>query len=300
MGGVPIIIIIMKLTTLFSFILMACAFFSCSQQEDVQPAASVPYTFSGFAVQSGSLDDPGTRSMEAELEYSLLAVDVVDDQFVQKVERISQPSSQVFADLNMDLSVGSHKVYFIIGRQVWDTFDTSTLTLNWNEQHPLAETWGAVASVTVEAGAVPGTVDVDMSHIVTYARLKVADALPEGFSYFRQTLVGTSWSYNLQTQCGGAASTVARNTSIPSSYIGQSGITIGICSFVPAGVTEAAQYIVEAKDASDNLIQSNTFTNVPLEVNRYTMYQGAFFHRSSSFNITLNEAWSSASQTILF
>lgn len=42
------------------------------------------------------------------------------------------------------------------------------------------------------------------------------------------------------------------------------------------------------KDASDNIVRTRTFSDVPMEPNRITLDTGSFFHSAANSSFTLN------------
>lgn len=270
-------------------ILLGMLFFvSCNEEIGKEELSDCyPYTFSGFDVKVGVMDEL-TRATKAG-DFSFLAVDVVDDKYVQSISRISYPDA--LADVTMNLTVGSHKVYFIYAAKPWESFDEEALIVHWNEQHELGETWGAVADLEVE-GPAKDPVNVSLKHIVAYARTKMTDALPASLSKVRLDLAGGSWSYNLLQQTGCTAESLSRIVQIPAAYIGQKDVILGIFSFVPAGVAQSPLYTVTAYDASSNLLSTHSFENVPMVVNQFVLYQGQFFTpQSTGFQLSYDENW---------
>lgn len=270
----------------------ACLFVSCkSEKSEEIVSESINYTFNGFAVESGLIDELFTR---AEANYNLLVVDVKDGSFVQCVSRVQVPMSEALSDVTLPLSVGSHQIYFLCSSHPWHNFDQSSLLVSWDEQtSPLSDTWSAALDVTVQQGA-PQTRSVSLNRVVAYVRTLIEDKLPANLSQFRQILVGGSWSFDLTRQCGDMPSQIIRNTDISSGYIGRDKIGISIYTFVPEGVTTATSYTSTALDADGASIQSMTFTSVPIEVNRYTTYQGSYFSPNNSFELSLETAWGDA------
>jgi len=279
----------------YQFLLCAIAgaglLVSCNaDKSDVFEPETVNVTFNGFEVESGSLSEL-TR---AETTYNLLAVDVKDGSYVQSVSRVQVPMSEALADVTMPLRVGQHKVYIVCSAQPWHNFDESALLVSWNDQTaPLGDTWSAVVDVNVKSGDAQ-TKSVQLDRMVAYVRTMITDALPTNLAEFRQNLVGGSWCLNLTQQTGDVAAQIIRSTSIPTSYLGNANIGVGLYTFVPSGVTAAASYSLTALDNEGATIQSITFNNVPLQVNRYTNYQGNYFGYTTGFSVSLKSDWNPA------
>ncbi len=276
------------------FCAFSCAFLLASCKSDknemIEPE-TINYTFNGFNVESGSISELSTR---AEANYNLLAVDVKDGSYVQSISRVQQPMSEALADVTLPLKVGSHKIYILCSSQPWHSFNESSLLVTWNDQTaPLADTWSTVVNVNVQAGNAQ-TKSVTLNRVVALVRTVIADALPDNLAKFRQSLVGGSWCFNLAQQSGDVASQITRISPVSSSYAGRTGVGISLYTFVPAGATSAASYSLTALDTNDQSIQSISFNNVPLEVNRYTTYQGNYFGYDNTFTVTLQTDWGDA------
>lgn len=274
--------------SLFSTCLIALS--SCQSATEEVESVTFKYTFSGFDVTTGSIDELSTRTVAAS-PNSLLVVDVVDDKYVQSVSRVS--SANALEDVTLDLTKGQHKIYFVCGTQAWTQFDESALSVAWNETTPPGETWSAVVPINV-TGPSSSSTPVDLKHAVAYARIQMTDAIPSGVSYIKEVLVGASYTFNLLTQCGAAAATVSKTVEIPASYLGRTDVTLGIFAFVPQGVTKANSFSVIAYDSKDQEIASHDFSDVSMEANNYVLYKGQFFPAQSvnqGFLLSADQNW---------
>ena len=276
-------------TIMISALLGALSLTSCRDKQEELSADTYAYTFELFGTMTGSIDDLATRASDP--IYSLLAVDVKDGAYVQQVTRIQLPSSQSLANVEMQLTSGLHHIYFLCAAKPWAEFDPDQLQVHWTEQNAaLGDTWSACVEVDVQGKkAQPQT--VQLSRVVAYIRTTMEDALPSHLSFFRQILVGGSWSFDLVSQTGGMAQQIVHDFAVPQSVIGQSGVSIGLYTFVPESATEASNYTLSAFDAQSAPIQSYTFYAVPLAVNQYTNYKGTFFDVKSRFGISLQTDW---------
>ncbi len=268
-------------------------FFSACQSEKHEAInfETVNYTFNGFSVEDGSISELTTR---AEANYSLLAVDVKDGSYVQSISRLQVPMSEALSDVTLPLRVGSHKIYIVCSTQPWHSFDEASLLVSWNDQTaPLGDTWTAVVDVNVQSGDAQSK-SVSLSRSVAYVRTLITDALPTNLSEFRQNLVGGSWCFNLVQQTGDVAAQIIRSTAIPSAYVGQTNVGIGLYTFLPSGATAATSYSLTALDSDGATIQTVSFKDVPLAVNRYTTYQGCYFGYNTNFQVSLQTEWNNA------
>lgn len=274
--------------------LAACAaFVSCDStvSEVLIDPSSVDYTFTDFTVVQGSLDEFLTRSEAATKNYSLLAVDVVDGTCVQSVVRNQLPESEALADLQLSLSIGTHDIYFVCGSNHWDSFDEKSLLVAWDDSTAaLSNVWTSHLEVSVVAGAEQSR-SVDLQRAVSLVMTYITDSLPSNVCSFRNTLTGGTWTYNLSKMSGDIAATITRTVSVPESRRGTTGFQTGIYTFVPSTGSVADSFESSALNASSEAVATHTFSSVPLEVNRYTMYKGDFFHSDASFTFSLQGDW---------
>ena len=250
--------------------LAACAaFVSCDStvSEVLIEPSSVDYTFTNFTVVQGSLDEYLTRSEAATKNYSLLAVDVVDG------------------------TIGTHDLYFVCGSNHWDSFDEKSLLVAWDDSTAaLSNVWTSHLEVSVVAGAEQSR-SVDLQRAVSLVMTYITDSLPSNVCSFRNTLTGGTWTYNLSKMSGDIAATITRTVSVPESRRGTTGFQTGIYTFVPSTGSVADSFESSALNASSEAVATHTFSSVPLEVNRYTMYKGDFFHSDASFTFSLQGDW---------
>jgi len=274
-------------TLVSASLLLSCQ----SDKNEILESDTVNYTFSGFTVESGSLSEYSTR---AESSYSMLVVDVMDGQYVQSVSRVQVSMSEALADVTLPLQVGSHHIYLLCSNRPWHQFNESDLLVSWDEQtSALGDAWTASVNLDVEAGAAKSQ-SVSLSRAVAFVRVMVEDALPADIAQFRHNLNGGSWTFNLVKQSGDVPAQLVRTSAVPSSYVGQSGVGVGIYTFVPSGATTAAGYTLTALDASGATLQTVSFSDVSLVANRYTTYQGDFFAYSSALKLSLQNDWTDA------
>ena len=272
---------------------------SCSLEEIEAPAEEVlvPYTFSGFDVFISDMDHEGPDSTARAItddtaKYSLLVVDVAaDGNSAQPVVRRNLVKSEALADVKLSLSVGEHDLYFFCSAKPWAEFNEEELTLAWcKPTFTLGDCWYSSMSLTVESGNSQNK-DVELSRCVARVSTQFTDALPNKAKSFDLTLEGGSWVFDVKNNSG-KKDDKATNTVYPSSDMyGQVNQWAHLFTFVPKGATSAASYTITAYDSSENQIASYTFTDVPLYVNKRTLYKGTFFHSNASAALDLATAW---------
>lgn len=277
----------------FSTCALLCAslFLSCHSNLEEEVTVTVPYTFEVFSISTGSLDDLGTRGANDSKPWRLLVLDVKDDKFVQQVERSGDQEYNLLGTVNLDLSFGKHQICFLCSNSPWAEFDEQTFQAVWTKDNPLGDVWSKVVVVNVKQGDKDGSQQVVLDRSVAYVRTTINDKLPENLYSFRQTLQGGSWTYDILHQTGGVATLISYDFLVPEGKAGKSQESIGMYTFLPDGANSASSYTITAYDSSENVLQSHTFTDVPLVQKQYTNYKGNFFSVANQFGISLNKDW---------
>jgi len=255
-------------------------------------------TFSQFNVTEGLIGDDFISSRAAaEIHVNYLKViDVVGGEVIQTVTRSVDNGDDVCADLTLNLSFGSHDLYFVSSANMWHEYDEDALTLRWNKETAiLGDVWSKHLSLTVDANTA-STQSVSMNRVVAYVKVVIEDALPSNLDRFQGALTGGSWTFDIQNQCGGTAALVGRTVVVPSSSLGNTGVGVGLFTFVPSGATSATSYVFSAFDASLSSIASVTFNNVPIEANHYTTYSGKLFTSGPTLSISVNGDWATPNE----
>lgn len=284
------------------FVMGACCV-SCyhapsADDEEVDQIAKKLITFNDFTVTKmdiKELDMGESRAATGTSETSvnhLLVVDVFEGDIAQTVERHDSDGHSVLAEpVEMLLTAGKHDIYFISSENRWHAFDREKLSLQWNDQTGiLKDVWAKHLALKVDANT-EETKAIKMDRCVAYVQVKINDALPQHLSSFRMDMTGGSWEYSLTKRGGQAPVQIGRTVSVPSSYIGNTGVGIGLFSFVPDGASSAPLLEVVARDATGAAITSHSFYDVPLTVNRYASYSGNFFTGSRTNTLSVEEDW---------
>lgn len=240
-------------------------------------------TFGDFSVtkMDMSVNEQMSRSEMSEEDKPLnhfLVVDVVDGKPVFVHELHEAESHNVLSDpVSIDMAYGKHDVYFLCCENRWANFDSQFLTLEWNADcQILKDVWAKHVALDVNEGT-EATRSVKMDRCVSYVRFIIEDAIPVGVSKLRMQVDGGSWTYDLRKRCGAAKSLVVREVNVPGSYVGQSGVSTGIYTFVPANTATASRFDIFALGSDGTAMGSYSVSNVPIKVNRYTPYSGRLF-----------------------
>ncbi len=274
---------------------------SCSLEEIGAPAeeALVPYTFSfsDFDVSTYDLGREGQNStsraiMADTTKYSLLVVDVAGNgDGVQPVVRQNLVKSEALAAVNLSLSLGEHDLYFFCSAKPWAEFNEKDLTLAWvKPTFTLGDCWSSSMSLKVKSGKTQNK-DVKLSRCVARVSTQFTDALPNEAKSFNLTLDGGSWMFDIKKNAGKEADMITNTVYPSSSMYGQVDRLAHLFTFVPKGATSAASYTITAYDSIGNLIATYTSADVPLYVNKSTLYKGVFFHSNASAAFDLSTKW---------
>jgi len=210
--------------------------------------------------------------------HHFLVVDVVDNKIQTVYERHHSEEQQVLNDpVSMDLSYGVHDLYFLCSENQWSNFNPQTLRLTWdNSTEILKDVFAKHLRLKVDANT-DSYQTLKMDRCVAYVRVIVNDVLPDNLSTLHLQLNGGCWEYDLVNKTGGVSSQVSRAVSIPVAYDRSSGVSTGIFTFLPEGHKSLESFDVVAWDASGNTLAAKQFTDVPLQVNRYTKFSCTLF-----------------------
>jgi hypothetical protein len=255
-------------------------------QESVLDGSPVEITFtlSGDFTLTTS---PFTRSLQADGKdmTDIWILDYVDGTLQQTIHQTQSDTD--FGTPTLNLSVGTHHLYFIASRGKTPTLNTDTHTLTFAT---VSDTFHTDYAITVVPTS-NGSRSVTLTRCVTRLRLTITDALPPDIASV--TVTPASWYYGIDYLTGEpfpATTSQAITTNIPANYIGQMNVPINIFGFSPT--TEwTTNVAVTALSATNTTIGSSTITDAPLMRNRTTEYTGPLFSSSGATTITLSTDW---------
>ena len=263
--------------------------FSCA--DDDQPVVNyqsetVPITFAcsgDFTLSTQAM----TRSLEADGK-ELTDIWILDYQGTNILQQLHQVSTDIdFGTPTLNLSVGSHNLYFIASRGASPTLSTADHTITFGK---VLDTFYKSISLDVSATS-GGTQTITLERCVTKLKIVFEDEIPTGAASFNVT--PTTWYYGIDYTTGlptDATPSQAITVNIPSSSIGKSGESVNIYGF--SGIDEWATNITLDCKASDNSILGNaTITTAPLKRNRITSFSGPLFSGQSAMTLALSSDW---------
>ena len=201
---------------------------------------------------------------------------------------IHQTSDQEdFGTPTLNLSVGSHHVYFIASRGQDATIDTDAHTITFGK---VRDTFYMDYEINVTATS-NGSRSVTLERIVTKFTAIITDAIPEGAATFNMT--PSQWYYGWDYVAGTpttATTSQAITINIPASEIGKTDELLSIFGF--SSDTEwTTDIALDCKTSTGTILGTATITDVPLKQNRITTFSGPLFSANGLTTVSLSTDW---------
>ena len=232
-----------------------------------------------------------TRALEADGKTmtDVWVLDYVDGELEQQLHQTSDDAD--FGSPTMDLSLGTHHIYFIASRGAGASLNTTTHALTFTS---VRDTFWKDYEITISGGTSSGNRSVTLDRIVTKLKLTFTDAIPEGAATFNVT--PSAWYYGIDYLTGEPISATPSQTTtvnIPSTEIGAVNEIVSIFGF--SGTTEwTTDVSINCKTAEDAVLGSATITAAPFIRNRVSEYTGPLFGDNGSMTLSLNTDWSTS------
>ena len=272
-------------------IMMAATLAACSNRDDelsVGDGSPVAITFNvsgDFTLTSHDF----TRSLTADGKdmTDVWVLDYVDGTLVQQLHQ-SDNTAADFGTPTLNLSIGTHHIYFVASRGVGAALNTTTHVLTFTS---VRDTFWKDYAITISGGTSSGNRSVTLDRIVTKLKLTFTDAIPEGAATFNVT--PSSWYYGVDYTTGEPSEATANGTikvNIPSSEIGVVNEAVSIFGFSSA--TEwTTDIAINCKAANNDVLGSATITSAPFVRNRVSEYTGQLFGDNGGMTLSLNATW---------
>ena len=270
--------------------MVAATMAACSNSDDelsVGDGLPVAITFAisgDFTLTSRDF----TRSLTADGKdmTDVWVLDYVGGELKQQLHQTSDDAD--FGSPTMDLSLGTHHIYFIASRGAGAVLNTTTHALTFTS---VRDTFWKNYEITISGGTSSGNRSVTLDRVVTKLKVIFSDAIPTGAATFNVT--PATWYYGFNYQTGNptaAANSQTTTISIPSSEIGVVNEAVSIFGFSSA--TEWTTNIsINCKAANNDVLGSATITAAPFVRNRVSEYTGQLFGDSGSMTLSLNATW---------
>ena len=272
--------------------LAAGLLFAACNSDDVEVIESRTITFNVQGDFWLSTQDM-TRALEADGKTmtDVWVLDYVGSELKQQLHQTSDDSD--FGSPTMDLSLGTHHIYFIASRGTSASLNTATNTLTFTS---VRDTFWKDYEITISGGTSSGNRSVTLDRIVTKLKLTFTDAIPEGAATFNVT--PSSWYYGIDYTTGEPSETTANGTitvNIPSSEIGVVNEAVSIFCFSSA--TEwTTDVAVDCKTSDGSILGSATIAAAPFVRNRVSEYTGPLFTAGGGMTLSLNTEWDESYQ----
>jgi hypothetical protein len=286
---------------LFPTAIAALCFMACSTEEpeeanvslhikaDTAYTKSVTITFEcrGFDISSQPFE--GTRAelkADGKAMTDLWVLDYVDGSLAQSaIHQVS--TDEDFATPTINLTVGSHHVYFIASRGSGATIDTDAHTITFSK---VLDTFYKDYEIDVTATS-NGSRNVTLERCVTKLTAIITDAIPEGAATFNMT--PSQWYYGWDYVAGtptAATASQAITINIPSSEIGAANERLSIFGF-SAATEWMADIAINCKKGDGTILGTATISDVPLKQNRITSFSGPLFSANGLTTVSLSTDW---------
>jgi len=216
-------------------------------------------------------------------------LDYKDGILVQQLHQ-DDNTAEDFGQPVMNLSYGTHHVYFIASRGQGATLDTEAKTLSFSK---VLDTFYKDYEVTVVSTS-SGNRAVTLDRVVTRLRLTFTDEIPSNAATFN--VAPATWYYGLNYVTGSpCAAATSQNVvvNIPSSSIGKTGEYLSVFGFSSA--TEwTTDVTFNGKTIGGDILGQATITAAPFKANRSTEYTGPLFSAGGSMTMSLATTWDDA------
>lgn len=213
-------------------------------------------------------------------------LDYMGGQLVQQVHQ-SDNTADDFGKPVMQLSYGSHHVYFVASRGTNPDMNVVEHRLTWEK---VSDTFYKDYEVNVVATS-NGNRAVTLERVATKLRLTFTDAIPGNAATINIT--PATWYKGLDYVTGEPCAMAENQTTainIPSTSIGQTGVQASMFS-ISSATEWTTDVTISSKTAADAVLGTATLTAVPLKANRVSDYSGPLFSADGSMSLSLNGEW---------
>ena len=257
----------------------ALLFAACCKDTAETPTKSITFSCSGDWTQNTKDLTANGSSMT-----DVWVFDYVGNTLVQTIHQDDNTAAD-FGSPSLDLSFGTHTLYFVASRGLTPTVNTTAHTITWVKPY---DTFHKALTLTVDNST--GSQSVTLERMVGKLKMTINDAIATGTTQFIVT--PATWYYGMDYTDGSptaSASNQAITISCPSNYVGESGKFLTVFTF-----SSSAQWNTNITLAASNgtsTISSVAINNIPIQRNRSTEYSGNLFTNNGSTTLSLNDTW---------
>lgn len=231
----------------------------------------------------------GYLSADGKDMTDLWVMDYVGGQLVQQIYQ-SDNTAEDFGRPVMNLSYGTHHVYFVASRGASPVLNTTDGTITWSS---VRDTFWKDYEVSVVSTS-NGNRSVTLNRVVTKLMLAFTDAISN--DAFSINFTPATWYYGLNYKTGeptDATTSQTVVTTLPDSYKGQSGVVLSYFSISPSDEW-TSNISLNSKDGDNHIIGQANMTSVPFVRNRQTEYSGPLFTSGGSMSLSLDGDWATS------
>lgn len=231
----------------------------------------------------------GYLSADGKDMTDLWVMDYVGGQLVQQIHQ-SDNTAEDFGRPVMNLSYGTHHVYFVASRGASPVLNTTDGTITWSS---VRDTFWKDYEVSVVSTS-NGNRAVTLDRVVTKLMLAFTDAISN--DAFSINFTPATWYYGLNYKTGeptDATTSQTVVTTLPDSYKGQSGVVLSYFSLSPSDEW-TSNISLNSKDGDNHIIGQANMTSVPFVRNRQTEYSGPLFTSGGSMSLSLDGDWATS------
>ena len=228
----------------------------------------------------------GYLSADGKDMTDLWVMDYVGGQLVQQIHQ-SDNTAEDFGRPVMNLSYGTHHVYFVASRGASPVLNTTDGTITWSS---VRDTFWKDYEVSVVSTS-NGNRAVTLNRVVTKLMLAFTDAISN--DAFSINFTPATWYYGLNYKTGETTDATTSQTivtTLPDSYKGQSGVVLSYFSMSPSDEW-TSNISLNSKDGDNHIIGQANMTSVPFIRNRQTEYSGPLFTSGGSMSLSLDSDW---------
>ena len=262
-----------------------------SEQQEVPAKTGKKFTFTvkgDFGNPTFVMGTKSTTNLTADenVMTDLWVFDFVGDECVQSIHQ--EAGDNGWGQPSMNLSLGSHHVYFIASRGSEPTLDETAKTITWTKP---SDTFWKDYEVTVVSTS-NGNKAVTLDRVATKLKVTVMDEVPSGTA--TMSLTPSTWFYGINYTTGAPADiceNVERLVNVPANYIGTSG-SLSMSIFGFSETTEwTTDVVVTVQNAGGDVLGSANIPDAPFKRNRSTEYTGALFSVPNVLTIAVDDSW---------
>ena len=269
-----------------ALLLASCCKDKVEPSETFEPYEVVPYATKAvtFTCQGDWVQSTKDLAANGTSMTDIWVFDYVNGLLIQIIHQDDNTEAD-FGSPSLNLSFGTHTLYFVASRGLTPTVNTTAHTITWVKPY---DTFHKALTLTVDNST--GSQAVTLERMVGKLKMTINDAIATGTTQFIVT--PATWYYGMDYTDGSptaSASNQAITISCPSNYVGESGKFLTVFTF-----SSSAQWQTNVTLAASNgtsTISSVAINNVPIQRNRSTEYSGNLFTNNGSTTLTLNDTW---------